>query len=1019
MQKLAKRCINFTGDDSYLGPRSVTEKDILLITSSNYLMGLQEYISFKEKYGYSVEVELTDNIYLEYPGQDNAESIRNCIIHHYTNSGIEYVILAGDADPANPIIPHRGFAAYDDNDIPADMYYACLDGNWNDDQDNKWGEPGEDDLLAEISIGRLCFDSETELQNIIQKLIRYQDTPVVEDIEKALMLGENLDNVPTWGGDSKDEIANGSSNFEITTAGLPQDYTITFMYDRDMQWNKYNVFKEFSNQGTHLLNHLGHSNVTYNMKMDNPDITTSNFTNDGLERGLVIGYSQGCYNGSFDNRGTSPGSYGGDCFAEVITTIETAEVASIANSRYGWYSPGNTNGPSQFFDREFFDAIYGEDIFTIGTANADSKEDNIGYIQADMIGRWCAYELNVLGDPSMEIWTAEPVEIAVAHASSIIAGSTSFPVYTDVPLARVAMIQNGTLIGKCIADSSGVASLVIESPVTSTDSIMISVSAHNHFRKETVIGIAENQALIVFSGLSLNDSNGNGVADYGETISLDVTMVNSGDQPAENIDVTISTEDEFVSITDGAEHYGSLSVGEQKTVASAFTFTVDSISPIHTSVIDITASDGVMTWHSGCLVNIHAPDLHFDGFTVDDSQANNNGRIDPGETVNLLIDISNRGNSEAFGVYTTLFEDCDYLTLQNQVFPLQGLLPEEQKAASFTIMADESCPEGTTAFFALDITASGGIVSEEEFSTYIGQPPVLVMDLDQNHNSGPVMMSALNDVVVGAEYFTSFPDDLSKYQAIFVCLGTMWNNHQLNNAEGYILANYLESGGNLYMEGGGTWWYDYATPVHPYFNIDGEFGTLELGKINGVEGTFTNGMIFNYEGDSLYWDKIIPIEPAYLVLENSSPSQGLAAAHDAGSYRTIGSSIEFGGLTDGASPSTRAKLMYEYLAFFGIAGMPVGVEQVSLTDASFEVYPNPLSGQAYIQFEIDEPSRVRIELYDIMGRCLGCISDQFMTEGSHITHISTNSLHLRQGPYILKMIVGNSISSKRILVAGE
>ncbi len=80
------------------------------------------------------------------------------------------------------------------------------------------------------------------------------------------------------------------------------------------------------------------------MKMYTSDVNTTNFKNNGVTRGYVIGYSQGCYNGSFDNRGSSGYYSNGDCFAEQITTLQTGMVAAIANSRYGWYSPNSTNG---------------------------------------------------------------------------------------------------------------------------------------------------------------------------------------------------------------------------------------------------------------------------------------------------------------------------------------------------------------------------------------------------------------------------------------------------------------------------------------------------------------------------------------------------------------------------------------------------------------------------------------------------------------------------------------------------
>ena len=284
---------------SYSESKTITEFDILLISNNSLLPNFEDYISYKESVGFTVATTTVEDIYSQYSGQDNQEKIRNCIIDYYQNYSTSFVILAGDSDPNNApdyIIPHRGFYAnaysMPDHDVPADIYYSNLDGNWNNDGDNKWGEPGEDDLYSELSIGRICVDNATEIQNFTNKLLMYQDVPVINDIEKALMLGELLWNDPTWGGDYKDEVAYGSSAHGYTTVGVSDNFTITRLYEKLASWNKYDIFDQFNNEGVNLMNHLGHSYTDYNMLMYNSDLTTTNFQNDGITRGFVIGYSQ-------------------------------------------------------------------------------------------------------------------------------------------------------------------------------------------------------------------------------------------------------------------------------------------------------------------------------------------------------------------------------------------------------------------------------------------------------------------------------------------------------------------------------------------------------------------------------------------------------------------------------------------------------------------------------------------------------------------------------------------------------
>lgn len=73
------------------------------------------------------------------------------------------------------------------------------------------------------------------------------------------------------------------------------------------------------------------------------------------------------------------------------------------NSREGWYSPGDTDGPSQKYDLEFFDAVFNEHIRVLGDALYDAKTDLIDQVSSTGPMRWCYMTLNLLGDPELEI----------------------------------------------------------------------------------------------------------------------------------------------------------------------------------------------------------------------------------------------------------------------------------------------------------------------------------------------------------------------------------------------------------------------------------------------------------------------------------------------------------------------------------------------------------------------------------------------------------------------------------------
>ena len=388
----------------------------------------QTLVDHKQSRNISAITVSTEWIYANYDGvrpdgtSDNQTKIRNFIRDAYANYGTEYVLLGGDADGEDlgnesepPVVPCRGFfhEAYGlvsidaDYCIPSDLYYACLDGSFDYNANGVYGEEndgefgGEVDLYAEVYVGRAPVDNTTELANFVRKTIAYENKNGA-CLENVYLLGEDLG----WEVTAKEymeEVHNGSSNWEYTTVGFANSphsdaFTVTTLYDADAVWDKNDLISQIEN-GIHIINHLGHSNVNKNMKMEIIDV--DNLTNTAS----FIHYSQGCYNGSFDNRLSD---YEGkvyidtDCIAEHMVTEAYGAVATISNSRYGWGNGTNTNGPSQYFNRQFWDAVLEEQIYNLGKANQDSKEDNIGFINYSY-NRWCYYEINLLGDPETAV----------------------------------------------------------------------------------------------------------------------------------------------------------------------------------------------------------------------------------------------------------------------------------------------------------------------------------------------------------------------------------------------------------------------------------------------------------------------------------------------------------------------------------------------------------------------------------------------------------------------------------------
>jgi hypothetical protein len=455
---------------------------------------LEPFRDFYERRGIRTETMWVEDIMHGYTGIDLADQIRQAITETYIEAGITCVLLAGDSQMSQDNLPHRGFygrvesdTVWEDIDIAADIYYAALDGNWNTDGDTLWGEPGEEDFYSELSIGRITFNSFSELQTIINKTIMYQESPVASQCDNALMLGELLSSNPiTWGGDELDQLIGTWDIHGFVTTGIPTSHDIVKYYERDLvSWAFGTVLTEF-NSGTHLVCHSGHSNAYNAMKCSIVYVTTDYFTNDGVTANFPVVYTIGCSAGCFA---------GDDCIGERMVSIETCASAFIGNSSYGWMEEGTTNGASNHYQREFCDAIFTEGITRVGEANVRSKDESVPFIglpDDDGALRWVCYGLNLLGDPMMDVWTSVPSAIAVDHAPEIYREAVEFAILTDAPGATGALYEGGSCYGTGTAGPQGLLIVELSQLIPhSSDSLELTVTAHDRLAYRAAIAITD------------------------------------------------------------------------------------------------------------------------------------------------------------------------------------------------------------------------------------------------------------------------------------------------------------------------------------------------------------------------------------------------------------------------------------------------------------------------------------------------------------------------------------------------
>jgi hypothetical protein len=863
---------------------------MLVISHGPFMQAMQPFVDWKNRMG--IQTEMVDVATIG----NTATAIKNYISNYYSTNGVTFVLLVGDG----PQIPTN------------------TGGNLGGPSDNAYGYLVGNDHYPDVFIGRFSAETVNHVNTMVQRTLEYEQSPSTLNDWFSKGVGIASDQGP---GDDNEYDYQHIRNIRTKLMGFT--YTeVAELYDgsqggEDQSGNPTPAMVATEvNAGSSIINYCGHGSQT--------SWGTSGFSNSDVNQldnnhmwPFIL--SVACVNGDFVS---------GTCFAEAwlrASNVDgpTGAVATVMSTiNQSWDPP--MDGQDEMDD------------LLVGTYPANIKRtfggltmngccqmnDDYGSGGDEMTDTW-----TIFGDPSVMVRTATPVILTVTHDAQVFLGSTTFTVSSPTDGALVGLTLNGQFLAAGFI-TGGTLTLNIPS-MQNPDTLQMVVTAFNKIPYQADIPVIPNNGpYLIYNNNQIHDLafNNNGMAEYGETVTLDLALNNIGVLPAEGVEVVLTSNDPYITLLDSLEVYPVLPAGDTTAVSDGFSFSLaNNIPDLHMIPFHYVASDDTNSWSGNFTVIAHAGRLSFYDFSISDPLGNNNGKAEPGETFYVNVIIKNTGSAALINVSGQISLNDPWVTITPPyVQDYDDLIPGASASRSYLFTADSLTPNGQVVPCGFLMTADLGLSTPTSFNVIIGQIPVLVVDLDQNHSSGTVILNALSANNVSAEYEYSLPSDLSLYKTLFVCLGISSQNHVLTTPEGQQLADFLSNGGRLYMEGGDTWYYDPKTPVHAMFKANGVMdGGNDLSVENGQVGTFCDSLAFNYIGENEFIDHIAPISPAFTIFKNSSPLYITGVAYDQGNYRTIASTFEFSGLSNGSYPSTRNEYMRRIIEFFGILISPL------------------------------------------------------------------------------------------------
>lgn len=657
----------------------------LIIADRMFENDLQPFIAWKKKKGFKVIVAYTDVIGTTYAqiqsyvhGQYNAGTP--------TDPAPSFVLFVGDT----PQIPATVGSS---SQKMTDLYYASVDG----------------DMFPEMYYGRFSARNSAQLQSQIQKTLYYEQYQFSDPTylnKTTLIAGVDGTWNPRVG---QPTVHYATQNYYNAANGFTNVYAYL---------NSYAGCYDPSRISVGFINYTAHCSET---SWGDPLLSQAminNFTNQD-KYPLAIGncclaadfgyaecigetWMRAPNKGSVVYIGSSPNSYWFEDFywavgAFPIVGTNNGYVPTYAETTWGAYDAPFV---SNYVSAGGTVLVGNLAVTTVHIQGYPSHSSALYY--------WQAY--NVLGDPSVVIYQTEGEQNVVQHLPILPIGLSNYEV-SALPGSYVAISKDGVLHGAALVGPSGVVNVNIEPVLSGGDVDIVVTKPQYRPYMAQVPAAALVGPYIVLDSYLINDSTGNnnGLADYGENISLHMTVKNVGADPSGPLSVTVSGTNQYISLNGPAtQNFPAVASGSTSTVNNAFSFSLANFVPDqHVATFPLNITDGSATWTSNLRITLQAPVLSINqSIQVLDTGGNGNGILDPGESGVLKVTVKNTGNSAIQNVSVSMASANPKLIINTPTVLHPAIAALSQAVLDFEVIADPTSPIGNPA--NLTLNAQGG-----------------------------------------------------------------------------------------------------------------------------------------------------------------------------------------------------------------------------------------------------------------------------------------------------------------------
>lgn len=989
----------------------------LFIIQDDVASLLDPLLRWKEKLGYKTRVATLSET------GSSADEIKFFLQNAYNNWEIppEYVVLVGDIDGSIAVPSFFVEGYYTPWDV-SDHKYSLLEG---------------EDYFPDIYVGRLSARTQLELNTIISKIINYERNPIIDNNwqNKAMMLSY----IDDWYG----YFSARETVMAVREKLLDFEFTAVDTFISPYQ-SGVTVLANMINNGYTFLNYRGAGGPGYWWGNYGPlfDIYGIESLTNGFKLPMVTSIT--CGGGDFANSNYP------SCFGE--TWLKAGSPANPKGA-IGFIGPSELDTKTPFNntnDMGIYQGITQEGVTRCGEMLLRGKMELYNnypschaWGNSNNSDQFYFYVYNLLGDPGLQVLTETPKIFDISVDDEI----PSYSNYIEIQILlidedrsgfSVAVTNSDSLIATGNSNEEGFVNIPIDLEAGTYE---VTASKYGFVPVTAEIQVI-NQDMVVLTDYTCPEI----IPD--ETLTITADIFNSSNSTANDIQIQINAEDDFITIVSGTYSLAELAAGEN--AICNFEIEIDPLwrDGSQTEIfLDIFSDLGEDTFYIPLL--IISPQFAVSNFIVDEPNGNmlqnevstfdleflNSGNYDAEETSVELLALSNNfeiinGNSNCNSLSVgenVLIETPFEIDVGNAIsgelakfkFVISNgndILQELFYSYPIGVINEESPTFGDQGYIAIESSDVGNFTAPVynwiEINPSIGGQGTAVTG---GHVTGTDGFTKTLDLPFEFQYFGKVNNQISVCSNGWITMGNtdlvFFRNKNIpsgvgakamiapfwdNLINGQVFSYYDEDEDIFIIE-----WYNFRNNNYSYQTFQVIFyDPLHYPSLNG------NGdILFQYQevNNNDQYDNY-----ATIGIENDTQTEGLLLTFS----------------------NIYAPTMHEIedetaIIFTANGDSQVNIDEdiVSISPQMFQNYPNPFNPTTTISFSLNDKESDNIELviYNIKGQTVKTFAKEQFT-GSSIKQVVWNGMDnndqpVSSGVYFYKLIADSkTIAVKKCLL---